>query len=334
MATLPAGGSVGADAPSIVVHDDAGSAPHIGLIGDSTLAGVRWMSSYGDLRQYNFVFDAESCRRTLDRSCWSREDYRPETALQALQRHSGEWGEVLVVMSGYNDVSFRFDEGVDAIIIEARRQGIGHVIWLTLRTSQVDYDAPGDNTNSSSFDDNNEVLLAAAVANGGYLQIADWDAYSAERPDWFSSDGVHLSEHGAEALTAFIANHVAKVLDGETITPVPTGPPPTWVTVAEGERGASVANIQQALIDAGAPMAGGVDGDYGTYTASAVRTFQRDHGLEVTGVVDTATAIALGVFTPRPLSHVTAAAALGPAVGTVVGDGSVGAALVATPSHR
>ncbi len=65
------------------------------------------MGRYGDLRRFNFVFDAESCRRTIEQSCWSREDFRPDTTVRAVQRLAGQLGDVLVVMSGYNDSSDR-----------------------------------------------------------------------------------------------------------------------------------------------------------------------------------------------------------------------------------
>jgi hypothetical protein len=65
------------------------------------------------------VFDAESCRRTFEPSCWSREGYRPDTALQTMQRLSGKWGDVLVMMSGYDDSSYLFDDAIDAVVAEA-----------------------------------------------------------------------------------------------------------------------------------------------------------------------------------------------------------------------
>ena len=67
-------------------YDDAGDAPHISLVGDSTLTGVRWYSDYGALRRFNFVLSAESCRRTIERSCISREGYRSATVIEAMGR--------------------------------------------------------------------------------------------------------------------------------------------------------------------------------------------------------------------------------------------------------
>ena len=62
------------------------------------------------------------------------------------------------------------------------------------------------------------------------------------------------------------------------------------------DSGAPVVAMQRALIAAGffcGPL--GADGDFGNATESAVKTFQREHGLPVTGVGDEATRAALGI---------------------------------------
>jgi murein DD-endopeptidase MepM/ murein hydrolase activator NlpD len=61
--------------------------------------------------------------------------------------------------------------------------------------------------------------------------------------------------------------------------------------------------LQKALIRAGYSFAGGADGIFGSATAGAVMKFQRAKGLRVTGKVDQATAVALGLQsmpTPAP----------------------------------
>lgn len=67
-----------------------------------------------------------------------------------------------------------------------------------------------------------------------------------------------------------------------------------------GERGDRVRALQQALLDAGIEVPGGADGIFGAQTAGAVMTFQRREGLTVTGVVDAATAAALGLTADAP----------------------------------
>jgi peptidoglycan hydrolase-like protein with peptidoglycan-binding domain len=313
-------------ANATVRHVAGDGAADVGLIGDSTLSGVRWFGDYGDLERFNLVLDAESCRRTIERSCWSREQYRPRNALTALQEEEGEWGEVLVMMSGYNDSSDGFADGVEAIVEEARRQGIGAVVWLSLRTKGVDYEEPLHLANGSTYRDANRSLYALAEEFDGYLQVADWATHSAESPEWFEADGAHLAEAGAAALTGFIGSQLDVVLSGGTITP----DPPPWEEVREGDEGDVVAGVQQALIDGG--FAGEViaDGIYGPQTANAVAELQRAEGLAVTGVVDGATAAALGLYTPGPAVVTTADAS----TSTSIPQTTSSAALDASKTRR
>jgi len=297
------GGTVHAD--TTIYFDEAGDAPTISLIGDSTLSGVRWYDDYGDLERYNFVFDAESCRRTVEQSCWSREDIRAETALVTMQRLSGELGEVTVVMSGYNDPGYSFASSVDTIIAEAKSQGIPQVIWLTLRTTKVSYEEPTHLANANVYREDNRILYEKAEAYGDYLQIADWSTYAAEETGWFEYDGVHLTADGVDAVTTYIADRVDEVLAGERLT----AEYPAWVLLESGDSGEAVVSAQEALIEEGVSIDGGADGVYGAATAAAVESFQRDNGLDVTGTIDDATATALGVYTPDPATATTQPAA-------------------------
>ncbi len=131
-------------------------------------------------------------------------------------------GDVLVLMTGYNDAGTIFGAGVDAVMAEAARQGVPKVIWLTMRTADVSYVSPVYRSSASTFRDNNRILLQKAQQYGGALQVADWATYSANHPSWVGPDGVHLSVRGAPIAATFIADEARKVLDGLTITP-PTG---------------------------------------------------------------------------------------------------------------
>lgn len=62
-----------------------------------------------------------------------------------------------------------------------------------------------------------------------------------------------------------------------------------------GEHSSRVATLQRKLISAGITVPGGADGMFGGSTAGAVMTFQRRHGLSVTGKVDSRTAARLGL---------------------------------------
>lgn len=74
--------------------------------------------------------------------------------------------------------------------------------------------------------------------------------------------------------------------------------------LARGARGDAVKSVQSALVSQGLDVAGGVDGIFGPGTESALKTFQQQHGLNASGVVDDATALALGL-TSSPLLGLT-----------------------------
>ena len=81
--------------------------------------------------------------------------------------------------------------------------------------------------------------------------------------------------------------------------PAPPYPDPAngavlpWVDLTVGSSGTTVVKVQQALITNGATIA--ADGQFGPITAASVSTYQTAHGLAATGIVNEATATALGV---------------------------------------
>ena len=180
-----------------ITYDGAGpSAARIGLIGDSTMAAIRWAGAYAPLRRWNYTYDAESCRRTITASCAGPDGYAPDNALTTMRRLSGRLGTVLVMMTGANDPAARFGEAIDAVVAEARAQGVRSVIWLTV----------------SGAGDRNAILAQRVQQHGGYLVTADWADYSSPHPEWTNADRLHISNAGAPVLSRFIADHVAQVL--------------------------------------------------------------------------------------------------------------------------
>ena len=65
------------------------------------------------------------------------------------------------------------------------------------------------------------------------------------------------------------------------------------VGLRPGALGDSVAALQRHLLDLGITVRGGADGIFGPATAGALKAFQEERLLEVTGIVDDATAVAL-----------------------------------------
>jgi murein DD-endopeptidase MepM/ murein hydrolase activator NlpD len=65
-----------------------------------------------------------------------------------------------------------------------------------------------------------------------------------------------------------------------------------------GPKSAAVVLVQQALVNAGIPVKGGVDGVFGAATTVSLRNYQAANGLAVTGQADYPTALKLGLVAP------------------------------------
>ena len=90
-----------------------------------------------------------------------------------------------------------------------------------------------------------------------------------------------------------------------TGAPVLADAPAVAVTgLARGSQGEAVKKVQQALLNQGLAVSGGADGVFGPGTESALKAFQTQHGLNATGIVDDASALALGL-TSSPLLGLT-----------------------------
>jgi peptidoglycan hydrolase-like protein with peptidoglycan-binding domain len=118
--------------------------------------------------------------------------------------------------------------------------------------------------------------------------------------------------------------------------PAIAAPPttPSVVGLAKGATGAGVIALQNALNRVGIGVKYGVDGYFGSATQASVKAFQRYKGLPITGIVDAATAAALGLAKPvaKPAAKpaaTTGAATAGAAATNVVGlrKGAVGSAV-------
>src|SRR4051812_30712807 len=176
----------------------------VSLIGDSTLLGLTYNPSAGrnsDARsviaaEYDIFWGVASCERLVAVSCGSNP---PPPSLQQMQSHAGQLGQVVVIMGGYDDAEI--GSGVDAIVAEAVRQGIGTVLWLTYRTGDLSYQY------ASNYVGFNAVLRAKAQTYGSMV-LADWDAYSHDHPEWMAADGVHVNATGAFALGNFILDKI------------------------------------------------------------------------------------------------------------------------------
>ncbi len=197
--------AVVAPGPAASAATPAPAVQKVSLIGDSTLLGLTYNPSAGrntDARsiisaKYGLFWGVASCQRLVAPSCGNPP---PITALQQMQGNAGQLGQAVVVMGGYDDAEI--GTGVDAIVAEAARQGVGTVLWLTYRTGDLSYQY------ASNYVGFNAVLRAKAQQYGSMV-LADWDAHSHDHPEWMTKDGVHVNSTGAFALANFILGQVA-----------------------------------------------------------------------------------------------------------------------------
>lgn len=107
----------------------------------------------------------------------------------------------------------------------------------------------------------------------------------------------------------------AGVIDNAAFVPQPA-------TVAKGDAGSDITILQKGLYDLGYEIT--VDGAFGPQTQKTLKAFQKDSGIEVTGVYDAVTKGALQAALSKPKvadSKIT--------TGAYLKKGSTGAAVVA-----
>lgn len=180
------------------------------MVGDSTLAGVRWYTnSQQALGGSNFVLDAESCRRLIGTSCRGREGRTPPNAITAIDDHVGTF-DVVVIMTGYNDWSANFSAAFDQVVAAARSKGAYEIVWLTYREGSAYRNPTGGTAQDQGFRLQNQIMRDK-VASGAFpdVRIADWNEYTTSTEGWFTSDGVHFTLAGAYGAADYISRQVA-----------------------------------------------------------------------------------------------------------------------------
>ena len=185
------------------------------LMGDSTLAGVRWYTnSQHALGGSSFVVDAESCRRLVGASCRGREGRQPPNAVTAIGAIDGSF-DTLVVMTGYNDWYTNFSGAFDQVVAAARAKGAEEIVWLTYRERSTYSNPTGGTSQAEGFRIQNDIIRQK-IASGAYpdVTLLDWNAYTAARDAWFTSDGVHFTIQGAYGAADYISRAVSS-LHGE-----------------------------------------------------------------------------------------------------------------------
>ena len=183
------------------------------LLGDSTMAVMRWFKQgQVALRGFDYVMDAEGCRRLYYQSCESRELRVPDEAVDVIPTIDVTQYDVLVVMVGYHSRPGSFEKELVAVGEALAATGLP-VIFVNYKESMT-FPEAGSNGTRSVYTGFNETL-ARLVSEGrmGDTRIADWNRFTNAHPEWFRPDGIHTTIVGAVALGWFLSMTIADMFD-------------------------------------------------------------------------------------------------------------------------
>jgi peptidoglycan/LPS O-acetylase OafA/YrhL len=192
--------------PSTMTTGQAPSTSTVYLLGDSTLAELRWFAgASASLQGFSYTLDAESCRKLASKGCEGRERRVPPSAVDTLR--TAPLADVLLVMGGYHSHPSRILGEFKATIAAAREAGFRRIIWFSWRESQ---EFPGVGGRLSMYTSFNETITDE-LRSGGYNDVlwVDWATYSSTADAWFTKDKIHVNLLGTLALGEYISKVIA-----------------------------------------------------------------------------------------------------------------------------
>ncbi len=175
----------------------ADSPMRVSIIGDSVAASISAsMPARRVFSGYAMAIDAQVCRRTAARSCrWK--GHTPTTVRDVVRATKGDLGDVVVIVSGYNDDPRRFARDVTNTLHDVVAAGVSQVVWLDLRIG------PGLSPTLATRYRAMNATLHDLDRVSPVLHVAPWDAFSRGHDSWFF-DSMHLRSRGAVRLARFI----------------------------------------------------------------------------------------------------------------------------------
>lgn len=203
-------------------------------LGDSSMAGVDRNSANRALQGAGFTFLARSCRRLVRTSCNGREGpVPPPTAFETLSGVGYKQFDVLVMMTGYNDVMPGFASHVPQIVALARQKGIRRIVWLTMaRELRTDKGGPDA---FQVYQAHNDVIRANAAVHD-FMYAIEWSSIVRQVPSWTYFDGIHLARSGGYGAADLISRSVAHVTGQQCPQPEVLGGPNSGVCPNPGTR--------------------------------------------------------------------------------------------------
>ncbi|HVU79220.1 MAG TPA: hypothetical protein VHC67_16705 [Gaiellaceae bacterium] len=125
----------------------------------------------------------------------------PEPAVDLIPHLGKKLGSTVVMFVGNNDVYSSAAQNVALADQELLAAGVAHIVWVTLHVSP-------DHTSYAFM---NDAIAAAQAADPAHVSVVDWNAYAGPHPEWFQSDGVHLTGAGPLALARLLHSAIAKL---------------------------------------------------------------------------------------------------------------------------
>jgi hypothetical protein len=153
---------------------------------------------------FDVKFDLQVCRRLASAGC-PYNGRVPTSALDAVRAAGPAIGDVLVVDVGYNDDPAVYGRQMDQLIRTAKADGVKEIVWVNLRETEP------------LFKQINTVIRTEAQ-RFPLVQVADWNAWSAGKP-WFRSDGLHLTNAGADGLALMLRVYIVSAAQAAAATP-------------------------------------------------------------------------------------------------------------------
>jgi hypothetical protein len=174
--------------------------PRVTVIGDSILTAVMWNFEPRAIVQRSLAvrWDVEICRRLTGESC-PFDGAEAPNFVDTVERLGSDLGPTVVVEMGYNDYADSFATSVEQAVQALLAAGVQHILWLSLREAQGQFVAM------------NQVLEDAARRHPE-MTIVDWNLLSANHPEWFQTDSLHLRYAGAIAMASLIHDAIERSL--------------------------------------------------------------------------------------------------------------------------
>jgi lysophospholipase L1-like esterase len=182
--------------------------PRVLVIGDSVATGITWHNDAAEVVEQDLAvaWDVAVCRRVAGTSCTS-DGVTPTTMLDDVAAMPSVPPTVVVEL-GYNDPEDQFAAEIDEAMQALIAKGATHVFWLTLRAARAPYPAL-------------DTMLEQATERWPQLSLIDWNAYSANEPQWFQDDGIHLVAAGGLAMAHLIHASLTNLLFPLHVTTAP-----------------------------------------------------------------------------------------------------------------